>query len=77
METNNVFRLNRDRITANQPALTASAPSSAKPKLLDQVRHAIRTRHLPPRPCPPGAHWGILSTPSGLAAPVESEKIDT
>jgi hypothetical protein len=45
METNNVFRLNRDRITANQPALTASAPSSAKPKLLDQVRHAIRTRH--------------------------------
>src|SRR4029453_4215293 len=46
METSNVYRLNRDRISANQPALTASAPSpSAKPKLLDQVRQAIRTRH--------------------------------
>ena len=45
METTNVYRLNRDRISANQPALTAGAPSSAKPKLLDQVRHAIRTRH--------------------------------
>jgi site-specific recombinase XerD len=46
MENVNVFRLNRDRISASQPALTASAPSSlAKPKLLDQVRGAIRTRH--------------------------------
>ena len=45
METTNVYRLNRDRISTNQPALTAGAPSSAKPKLLDQVRHAIRTRH--------------------------------
>ena len=45
METSNVFRPNRDRIFANQPAPMASAPSSAKPKLLDQVRQAIRTRH--------------------------------
>src|SRR4029453_4393954 len=45
METSNVYRLNRDRISASQPALTVSAPSSAKPKLLDQVRQAIRTRH--------------------------------
>src|SRR5918996_6344112 len=45
METSNVYRLNRDRISASQPALTASALSSAKPKLLDQVRQAIRTRH--------------------------------
>jgi integron integrase len=46
METRNVFRPNRDRISAIQPALTANASSSsAKPKLLDQVRKAIRTRH--------------------------------
>src|SRR5262245_35019784 len=46
METSNVFRPNRDRIFANQPAPMASASSSsAKPKLLDQVRQAIRTRH--------------------------------
>src|SRR5262245_4866659 len=45
METSNVYRLNRDRISTSQLALTAGAPSSAKPKLLDQVRHAIRTRH--------------------------------
>ena len=46
METRNVFRPNRDRISASQPALTANASSSsAKPKLLDQVRKAIRTRH--------------------------------
>jgi len=50
MENGNVFRLNRDRISASQPALTASAPSSlAKPKLLDQVRQTIRTRHYSPR----------------------------
>src|SRR4029453_11781023 len=45
METSNVYRLNRDRISTSQPALTASAPSSAKPKLLDDVRQTIRTRH--------------------------------
>ena len=46
METNSVYRLRRGRISASPPALTASAPSSsAKPKLLDQVRQAIRTRH--------------------------------
>jgi Phage integrase, N-terminal SAM-like domain len=45
METSNVCRLNRDRISTSQPALTASAPSSAKPKLLDDVRQTIRRRH--------------------------------
>jgi integrase len=46
METSSVFRPNRDRVSASQPALTANASSSsAKPKLLDQVRKAIRTRH--------------------------------
>ena len=45
MESAKVYRLNRDRISTSQPALTASAPSSAKPKLLDDVRQTIRTRH--------------------------------
>jgi hypothetical protein len=45
MENAKVYELNRDRIYASQPALTVSALSSAKPKLLDQVRQAIRTRH--------------------------------
>ena len=46
MEANNVYRLNSDRISANRPAPTVNAPPAAtKPKLLDQVRQAIRTRH--------------------------------
>jgi hypothetical protein len=45
MENAKVYELNRDRISASQPALTVSALSSAKPKLLDQVRQAIRMRH--------------------------------
>jgi site-specific recombinase XerD len=58
MENGNVFRLNRNRISASQPALTASAPSSrAKPKLLDQVRQAIRTRHYSPRTEETYVHW--------------------
>jgi len=58
METSNVYRLNRDRISASQPALTASASaSSAKPKLLDQVREAIRTRHYSPRTEETYIHW--------------------
>ena len=58
METSNVYRLNRDRISASQPALTAAAPSSsANPKLLDQVRQAIRTRHYSPRTEETYIHW--------------------
>jgi site-specific recombinase XerD len=46
METANVYRLNRDPMSANQPAPSASVAERApKPKLLDQVRHVIRTRH--------------------------------
>jgi hypothetical protein len=45
METSNVYRVSRDRISANQPAPTAGALSSAQPRLLDQARLAIRTRH--------------------------------
>jgi integron integrase len=57
METNNVFRLNRDRISASHPALRASTPSSAKPKLLDQVRQAIRKRHYSDRTEKAYVHW--------------------
>ncbi len=58
METSNVYRLNRGRNSASQPALTASAPSAAaKPKLLDQVRQAIRTRHYSPRTEETYVHW--------------------
>ena len=57
METTNVYRLNRDRISASQPALTASAPSSAKPKLLDDVRQTIRTRHYSDRTEKAYTHW--------------------
>ncbi|MET0502107.1 MAG: phage integrase N-terminal SAM-like domain-containing protein, partial [Candidatus Binatia bacterium] len=58
MKIANVYRMNRDRILASQPALMASAtPSSAKPKLLDQVRQAIRTRHYSPRTEETYIHW--------------------
>ena len=58
METTNVYRLNRDRISARQRALTASAASSsAKPKLLDEVRHAIRRRHYSDRTEKAYTHW--------------------
>jgi integron integrase len=58
METTNVYRLNRDRISASQPALTASAASSsAKPKLLDEVRHAIRRRQYSDRTEKAYTHW--------------------
>ncbi len=58
METSNVYRLNRDRISASQSALTAAAPSSsANPKLLDQVRQAIRTRHYSPKTEESYVHW--------------------
>ena len=57
METSNVYRLNRDRISTSQPALTAGAPSSAKPKLLDQVRQAIRRRHYSDRTEKAYTHW--------------------
>jgi integron integrase len=46
METANVYRPNRERMSANRPVPSASVAETApKPKLLDQVRHAIRTRH--------------------------------
>ena len=35
----------------------SSPPSTAKPKLLDQVRQAIRTRHYSPRTEEAYVHW--------------------
>jgi Phage integrase, N-terminal SAM-like domain len=46
MEPAKIYRLNRDQTATSSAAPTASAPASAaKPKLLDQIRQAIRTRH--------------------------------
>ena len=58
MGPSNVYRFNRDRIFANRPPPTASALSSApKPKLLDQVRQAIRRRHYSDRTEKAYVHW--------------------
>jgi integron integrase len=49
METAKIYRLNRERPAASPAGPTAKPTSSPqKPKLLDQVRQAIRTRHLSP-----------------------------
>src|SRR5256712_12900481 len=46
METAKIYRLNRERPAAIPAAPTANTTSlPQKPKLLDQVRQAIRTRH--------------------------------
>ena len=42
--------------TAPMPAITATPPAQ-KPKLLDQVRQAIRTRHYSPRTEETYVHW--------------------
>src|SRR5919109_4769319 len=58
MEQAKIYRLNRERTAASRPALTASAPAStAKPKLLDQIRHAIRIRHYSPKTEETYVHW--------------------
>jgi hypothetical protein len=49
--------VSRDRISANQAAPTAGALSSAQPRLLDQVRLAIRTHHYSPRTEETYLHW--------------------
>ena len=58
METAKIYRLNRERSATRLPALTAKAESSPqKPKLLDQVRQAIRTRHYSPKTEESYVHW--------------------
>src|ERR671918_744966 len=58
MKTAKIYRLNRERISTSPQAPTASPLlSSAKPKLLDQVRQAIRMRHYSPRTEETYVHW--------------------
>jgi len=58
METAKIYRLNRERPSAIPAAPTANASSSPqKPKLLDQVRQAIRTRHYSDRTEKAYVHW--------------------
>jgi hypothetical protein len=70
METGKIYRLNREQLTASPTAPTASLSSSAtKPKLLDQVRQAIRTRHLSlhtEQPMSVGSSALSFSTTSGI-----------
>ena len=50
MEQAKIYRFNQERpatIQAGPPANSSVAPQ--KPKLLDQVRQAIRTKHYSPR----------------------------
>ncbi len=49
MEVAKIYRLNPNRIYVNQPIPTASVTTAPKPKLLDQVHQAIRTRHYSPK----------------------------
>src|SRR5437016_11561525 len=57
METAKIYRLNRERSAARPAAPTADTTSSQKPKLLDQVHQAIRTRHYSPKTEESYVHW--------------------
>ena len=58
MEAAKICRVNPNRISVNQPIPTAGVTTTApKPKLLDQVRQAIRTRHYSPRTEETYVHW--------------------
>ncbi len=58
METAKNYRLNREQIAASPAAPSASVSSAApKPKLLDQVRQAIRTRHYSDRTEKAYVYW--------------------
>jgi len=58
MEIAKIYRLNQNPIAASPSGPTASVSSSApKPKLLDQVRQAIRTRHYSDRTEKAYIHW--------------------
>ena len=58
MEPAKIYRLNRDQTATSSAAPTASAlASAAKPRLLDQIRQAIRTRHYSPKTEETYVHW--------------------
>jgi len=55
MESAKIYPLNRNR-SAGRAAINAPVPA-AKPKLLDQVREAIRMRHYSPKTEESYIHW--------------------
>lgn len=58
METAKIYRLNRQEFERCASGETESpSASSPKPKLLDQVRQAIRTRHYSPKTEDSYVHW--------------------
>src|SRR5438132_3999130 len=59
MEPAKIYRLNREQPATSPaaPALANPSASPQKPKLLDQVRQAIRTRHYSPRTEESYVHW--------------------
>ena len=58
MKSAKIYRLNRER-PATSPAATSanSSGSPQKPKLLDQVRQAMRTRHYSDKTEKAYVHW--------------------
>ena len=58
MESAKIYRLNRERTTMSPAVPSATASGSPhKPKLLDQVRNAIRSRHYSPKTEESYVHW--------------------
>jgi hypothetical protein len=55
MEGAKVYPLNRNRLERS-PLLNAPI-TAPRPKLIDQIRHAIRTRHYSPRTEETYVHW--------------------
>ena len=55
MESAKVYPLNRNRFERSAAVTAPTTPP--KPKLLDQVRQAIRTRHYSPRTEETYVHW--------------------
>jgi site-specific recombinase XerD len=55
METAKIYQLKRERVECRSGASRVGA--SEKPKLLDQVRQAIRTRHYSPKTEESYVHW--------------------
>jgi len=55
MERAKIYPLNRNRVEGN--AIANALASPPKPKLFDQVRQAIRTRHYSPKTEDSYVHW--------------------
>jgi integron integrase len=56
MESAKIYRLHRNRFDGSSGEINAPTPA-AKPKLLDQVREAIRSRHYSPKTEESYVHW--------------------